>query len=608
MFEKLDCLKLINFIENSPFFTTGKIRHKKILIAFSGGQDSSCLLAIFYILKKKWKFELGVVYCNHCWNDSVKTAFKVFQILQKYNLPFYFVEAPNSTAIKPEQKARNWRYSSFYAILKQESYDFVLTGHSLSDCSETALFNLVRGSGIKGVCALKEYQIFQVPLTQKTEKSLTFAFAAKAKSRPKTFSILNFKSKFFSIHKKPCVQNNFFVVDKKVASRRAAVNVSTKLIYVLPIFESSLKFLLFSQNVFSTLNFCMELKVVEMNKIQKSKTKKNLKQFYRKKAFFKNYEKVKKKQEFSFKKTTFFIDFLYNFSILSNLTSNDRKTKIPENQFKKFCKFHFSKACVRKMLKFNFCSKNQTNAAIKQLQTVKKKKKIVETLFCAYLQRLKKFQKLDSSSSLISCFKPSKLKKKNFFFNFFLEKLITKKEKEKSIFFFFQKNNFVKNQNLSLQNQFEVQKFLNIKKTNLTKSQKYIQKYNFLSLYPLLCQQTKFKFQKENRQKIKHHEKRLFSDNLQKNEFLVFRPLIKINRETLFLFSKNLKLPICYDPSNKNLNLTRNLVRKLIIPLLKKINPSAEEKIYKFSRILEFYYELFGSVECPSDRLEIFRP
>jgi tRNA(Ile)-lysidine synthase TilS/MesJ len=48
---KLDCLKLINFIEKSIDFKKN-ITCKNILIAYSGGQDSSALLAYFYILSK----------------------------------------------------------------------------------------------------------------------------------------------------------------------------------------------------------------------------------------------------------------------------------------------------------------------------------------------------------------------------------------------------------------------------------------------------------------------------------------------------------------------------------------------------------------------------
>jgi tRNA(Ile)-lysidine synthase TilS/MesJ len=49
---KLDCLKLINFIEKSIDFKKKFYPAKYILIAYSGGQDSSALLAIFYILSK----------------------------------------------------------------------------------------------------------------------------------------------------------------------------------------------------------------------------------------------------------------------------------------------------------------------------------------------------------------------------------------------------------------------------------------------------------------------------------------------------------------------------------------------------------------------------
>jgi tRNA(Ile)-lysidine synthase TilS/MesJ len=36
----------------------------------------------------------------------------------------------------------------------------ILTGHTLSDCAETIIFNLCRGSGLKGVCSLKKFQVF----------------------------------------------------------------------------------------------------------------------------------------------------------------------------------------------------------------------------------------------------------------------------------------------------------------------------------------------------------------------------------------------------------------------------------------------------------------
>ena len=80
---KLDSLQLINYIEKSSLFCDNYIVNKKILIAYSGGQDSTSLLAIFYILSKKWNFELGIVYCNHCWKDSTQNRLAIFETLKK---------------------------------------------------------------------------------------------------------------------------------------------------------------------------------------------------------------------------------------------------------------------------------------------------------------------------------------------------------------------------------------------------------------------------------------------------------------------------------------------------------------------------------------------
>lgn len=158
MKNKLDCLKLINFIEKSIDFKNYILPCQNILVAYSGGQDSSALLAIFYILSKKWHFNIGVVYCNHNWNRSTVASNTAFEIIMGLNLPFYYVDSKR--AIKPENQARKWRYQAFATLINHSQYDLVLTGHTLSDCAETIIFNLCRGSGLKGVCSLKKFQTF----------------------------------------------------------------------------------------------------------------------------------------------------------------------------------------------------------------------------------------------------------------------------------------------------------------------------------------------------------------------------------------------------------------------------------------------------------------
>ncbi len=50
---------------------------------------------------------------------------------------------------------------AFKHILKQGKYDFLLTGHTLSDKAETVLFHLCRGAGLKGTSSLKIIQTFK---------------------------------------------------------------------------------------------------------------------------------------------------------------------------------------------------------------------------------------------------------------------------------------------------------------------------------------------------------------------------------------------------------------------------------------------------------------
>nr|YP_009538395.1 tRNA(Ile)-lysidine synthetase [Capsosiphon fulvescens]AWX64084.1 tRNA(Ile)-lysidine synthetase [Capsosiphon fulvescens]AYV90001.1 tRNA(Ile)-lysidine synthetase [Capsosiphon fulvescens] len=158
MKKKLDCLKLVNFIEKSKDFQLRILSCRKILIAYSGGQDSTALLTVFYILSKKFSFNIGVVYCNHRWTNSNSGPIAAFEFVSHLSLPFYFVDAQK--AIQPEEVARLWRYSSFKNIYLAYGYDLILTGHTLSDCAETVILNLCRGSGLRGVCSLKKFQDF----------------------------------------------------------------------------------------------------------------------------------------------------------------------------------------------------------------------------------------------------------------------------------------------------------------------------------------------------------------------------------------------------------------------------------------------------------------
>ena len=108
----------------------------------------------------------------------------------------------------------------------------------------------------------------------------------------------------------------------------------------------------------------------------------------------------------------------------------------------------------------------------------------------------------------------------------------------------------------------------------------------------------------------KFYKKKVLQSNSYdlKFKFRIFRPLLKIDRSTIFLFTNELYLPIFFDQSNNDLNITRNFIRKKIMPLLKTINPKTEQNFYKFSQIANFYYEKVNYIPCSQKLLEPFKP
>jgi tRNA(Ile)-lysidine synthetase-like protein len=184
--KNIDCLKLINYIETLPEFKVFLQPRIKLLIAYSGGQDSTALLAIFYLLSKKWQFKLAVVYCNHGWVDNNKSILNALSVLKVYKLPVYLIDCLYGYQ-KSETEARKWRYTAFEEIRKKGQYDFVLTGHTLSDKVETLLFNLCRGAGLKGVSSLKSKQQFNLFTEAKVKKDSNMQF------KYQTMSVMDYK-------------------------------------------------------------------------------------------------------------------------------------------------------------------------------------------------------------------------------------------------------------------------------------------------------------------------------------------------------------------------------------------------------------------------------
>ncbi len=123
-----------------------------ILIGVSGGQDSLCLGQLLKDLQSRWKWQLAIAHCDHGWIQDVGIADRVEQVTANWMLPFHC----ETTANLPETEAaaREWRYQTLVRIATQTRSTYLVTAHTQTDRAETFLYNLVRGAGADGLCAM----------------------------------------------------------------------------------------------------------------------------------------------------------------------------------------------------------------------------------------------------------------------------------------------------------------------------------------------------------------------------------------------------------------------------------------------------------------------
>ena len=128
----------------------------KIVLGFSGGADSICLLDILH----KLGFEVVVAYFNHQLRSSVEKEVQfVKRVVEKYKFDFKLGTGDvNNFAKKThkgiEETGRSFRYQFLMKLASDTNSSSVMVAHHADDQVETILMNLIRGTGLNGLIGM----------------------------------------------------------------------------------------------------------------------------------------------------------------------------------------------------------------------------------------------------------------------------------------------------------------------------------------------------------------------------------------------------------------------------------------------------------------------
>ncbi len=132
---------------------------KNVIVACSGGADSMALLHVLNILKDKFEITIKAAHLNHNLRgeDSLNDA-KTVKDYCSINDIFLYESTLNWDDLNKnsnsENALRNLRYEFFEKVLCNEKNAVIATAHNKNDNAETLFFNIIRGSSLKGACAI----------------------------------------------------------------------------------------------------------------------------------------------------------------------------------------------------------------------------------------------------------------------------------------------------------------------------------------------------------------------------------------------------------------------------------------------------------------------
>jgi tRNA(Ile)-lysidine synthase len=129
----------------------------RVLVAFSGGQDSAALLDLLLRLRDEVPIDIRLAHFNHKLRPSadadeaharaVARKYKLAIVTDSRNVRLF----ARRRKLNLEEAARELRYEFLKKAVRRTGATKIATGHTLTDQAETVLMRLLRGTGPQGL-------------------------------------------------------------------------------------------------------------------------------------------------------------------------------------------------------------------------------------------------------------------------------------------------------------------------------------------------------------------------------------------------------------------------------------------------------------------------
>lgn len=139
------------------------------VVAVSGGVDS---VALLHLLQNQPGYKFIVAHFDHgIRDDSAEDRRLVQALARQYQLPFVYEEGRLGPGTS-EAEARDARYDFLRRAQAASAAEALMTAHHQDDVLETAIINILRGTGRRGLTALRSHHDLVRPLLDVPKRDL----------------------------------------------------------------------------------------------------------------------------------------------------------------------------------------------------------------------------------------------------------------------------------------------------------------------------------------------------------------------------------------------------------------------------------------------------